>query len=113
MWRNAAHLLDMLIAARQASDFSRDLTWDQFQGSNLHQHAIAKALENIGEAARKISDEAKAAHPEVPWPEIIALRHRIAHDYFRLDLIRVWDIVQREVPALIAIIERLVPSEEP
>ncbi len=113
MWRDDAYLLDMLIAARDALEFSRSLTWEQFQTSSLHQHAIAKALENIGEAARKISAETRAAHPEIPWAQIIALRNRIAHDYFSLNLARIWDIVQREVPALIALIEPLVPPEEP
>ena len=113
MWRDAAYLLDMLIAARLCREFSQDLTWEEFQRSPLHQHAIAKALENIGEAALKISDETKAAHPEIPWPQIISMRHRIAHDYFRLDLLRVWEIVQNDVPALIVMVEPLVPPEEP
>lgn len=113
MWRDAAYLLDMLIAARQARAFSADLTWEAFRASSLHQHAIAKTLENIGEAARKISDETKTAHPEISWHAIIAFRHRIAHDYFRLDLLRVWEIVQNDVPALMALIEPLVPPEEP
>lgn len=112
MWRDDAYLLDMLIAARRALEFSRGLTWEQFEQSDLHQHAIAKALENIGEAARKVSEERKAAHPTIPWPQIVAMRHRIAHDYFRLDLVKVWEIVQKDVPALISAIEPLVPPEE-
>lgn len=100
MWRDDAYLLDMLIAAREAREFSTGLSWDEFRNSALHQHAIAKALENIGEAARKVSDETKAAHPEIPWNQIVALRHRIAHDYFRLDLVRIWEIVQEDLPAL-------------
>jgi len=113
MWRDEAYLLDMLIAAREAWEFSKDLSWEDFQQSSLHQHAIAKALENIGEAARKVSDEMKGAHPEIPWREIVALRHRIAHDYFHLDLVRIWQIVQEEVPVLIRLLEPLVPPEEP
>ena len=113
MWRDPALLLDMLIAAREAREFGEGLTWEEFQRSSLHQHAIAKALENIGEAARQLSDETKAAHPEIPWPQIIGLRHRIAHDYFHLDLVRMWEIVQHDVPALIGMIEPLVPPEEP
>ncbi len=113
MWRDAALLLDMLIAAREAREFSEGLTWEAFQRSSLHQHAIAQALENIGEAARKVSDETKAAHPEIPRSEIIALRHRIAHDYFHLDIVRMWEIVQHDVPVLIGMIEPLVPPEEP
>ncbi|WP_353846958.1 HepT-like ribonuclease domain-containing protein [Chloroflexus sp.] len=66
----------------------------------------------MGEAARKVSDETRAAHPEIPWNQIVALRHRIAHDYFRLDLVRIWKIVQEDVPALINQIEPLVPPEE-
>lgn len=112
MWRDAAYLLDMHLAAREAIDFSKDLTWEAFQQSSLHQHAIAKAIENIGEAARKISEETKNANPQIPWSQIIALRHRIAHDYFRLDLVRMWEIVQREVPTLIVLLEPLVPPEE-
>lgn len=112
MWRDEAYLLDMLLAARQALEFSRALTWEQFQQSPLHQHAIAKALENIGEAARKVSAETKEAHREIPWPEIVALRHRIAHDYFHLDLLKIWEIVQNDIPDLLASIEPLVPPEE-
>ncbi len=54
MWRDDAYLLDILIAARHTLEFSRDLTWEQFQQSRLHQHAIAKALENIGEAVETL-----------------------------------------------------------
>jgi uncharacterized protein with HEPN domain len=64
MWRDDAYLLDILIAARHARKFRGDLTWEQFRNSALHQHAIAKTLENVGEAAKKVSDEMKAAHPE-------------------------------------------------
>ncbi|RMG64660.1 MAG: DUF86 domain-containing protein [Calditrichaeota bacterium] len=113
MWRDEAYLLDMLIAAREALEFSREVTWEDFRKSSLHQHAIAKALENIGEAARKVSEETKAAHPEIPWRDIVALRHRIAHDYFHLDLVRIWQIVQEDVPALIKLLEPLIPPEEP
>mgnify|MGYP001576794972 CR=1 FL=1 len=58
--------------------------WEQFRNSALHQHAIAKALENVGEAAKKVFDEMKAAHPEVPWVPIMFMRNRNVHEYFRL-----------------------------
>lgn len=60
-----------------------------------------------------MSDEVKAAHPEIPWREIVALRHRIAHDYLHLDLVRIWQIVQEDVPVLIRLLEPLIPPEEP
>lgn len=112
MWRDEAYLLDMLIAAREARDFSEALTWETFENSSLHQYAIAKALENIGEAARKISEDTKCAHPEIPWREIVALRRRIAQDYLYLDLVRIWKTVQKEVPVVIRMLEPLFPPEE-
>jgi uncharacterized protein with HEPN domain len=97
MERDPALLLHMLLSAKDALQFSAELTWETFQASTLHQYAIAKALENIGEAARKVSNATKEAHPEISWSAIVALRHRIAHDYFSLDLLRIWDIVQNDL----------------
>jgi uncharacterized protein with HEPN domain len=113
MWRDDAYLLDILIAARHAVKFRGDLTWEQFRNSSLHQHAIAKTLENIGEASRKVSDEMRAAHPEIPWASIMSMRNRIVHEYFNLDLLKVWEVVTTDVPALIAAIEPLVPPDKP
>ncbi|MCS6938597.1 MAG: DUF86 domain-containing protein [Roseiflexus sp.] len=60
-----------------------------------------------------MSDSTKTAHPEIPWSQIIALQHRIVHDYFRLDLVKGWEIVQHDVPDLIGKLEPLVPPEDP
>ncbi len=113
MWRDDAYLLDILIAAQNAVKFSNGLTWEEFRQSPLHQHAIAKALENIGEAARKVSDDMKAAHPEIPWAQMMSMRNRIAHDYFRLDLLKIWETLKHDVPALVVVLEPLVPPESP
>jgi uncharacterized protein with HEPN domain len=59
-----------------------------------------------------VSNATKEAHPEIPWSAMVALRHRIAHDYFSLDLLRMWDIVQNDLPVLVEKLEPLVPSEE-
>lgn len=112
MWRDDAYLLDILIAARRVQEFSAGLTWEQFEQSSLHHYAIMKALETIGEAARKISAETKAAHPEIPWGELIGMRNRLIHEYFRIDLVKVWDVVQNNIPTLITLIEPLVPADE-
>lgn len=111
MWRDDAYLLDILIAAKRVIEFRKDPTWDQFQQSSLHQHAIAKALENIGEAAGKVSDETRSKLVSVPRTQIIAIRHRIVHDYFRLDLLKIWEIASSDVPSLITAIEPHIPPE--
>ncbi len=112
MWRDDAYLLDILIAAKRAKEFAADIAWTDFQKSSLHQHAIMKTLEIIGEAANKISQEVKDAHPEIPWKEIVGMRNRLIHEYFSIDAEKVWDTVQNDIPVLIKLVEPLVPPEE-
>ena len=109
---DAGYLLDMLLAARDATSFLAGLTWEQFENSRLHQNAVIKAIEITGEAASRISPQTRAAHPEIPWSEVIGMRHRLVHGYFEVDLQKVWDTVHRDLPLLIAQIEPLVPPEE-
>jgi uncharacterized protein with HEPN domain len=59
-----------------------------------------------------VSNETRAAHPEIPWSEVIGMRHRLVHGYFEVDLMKVWDTVHRDLPALSMLIEPLVPPEE-
>ena len=66
----------------------------------------------IGEAARRISEESRKAHAEVPWDDIVGMRNRLIHEYFRVDLRRVWDTVKYDVPGLIRLIAPIVPPEE-
>jgi uncharacterized protein with HEPN domain len=113
MQRDPAYLLDMLQAAREARRLCGGLTWDDFQKSTLHQYALVKLIEIIGEAARAISEETKAAHPAIPWVPIIDMRNHLIHRYFRIDLARVWDVLQNHLDPLIGQLEPLVPPEQP
>ena len=113
MWRDEAYLLDMLLAARKALEFARDLSWEQFAANDMVQYAIMHLVQTIGEAARKVSPEFKADHPEIPWPAIIGMRHRLVHEYFRIIPKEVWQVVEKDLPALIPALEPLIPPEEP
>jgi uncharacterized protein with HEPN domain len=111
MQRDEAYLLDMLIEARHSVEFLKDIPRQEFDNDRLRQHAVMRCLEIIGEAASRISQEFKREHPEIPWHEIIGMRNRLIHDYVKIDLEKVWDTVQRDIPVLIERIEPLVPPE--
>ena len=64
--RDASLLLDMLLAARDARSFLSGLIEEAFMTSRLHQNAVIRSLEVIGEAAGKISSETHSLHPEIP-----------------------------------------------
>jgi uncharacterized protein with HEPN domain len=67
MLRDEAYLLDILIAARKALAFVEGMTWETFTESELHQNAVMRPLEIIGEAAAHVSEPTRQAHPEIPW----------------------------------------------
>jgi len=77
MWRDEAYLLDILVAARKVLGFTKGVTWEEFQRSDLLQNAVMRPLEIIGEVARKISQETKDSHPEIPWNDMIGMRNRL------------------------------------
>ena len=111
MRQDDSYLLDMLVASRKAARFAQGLDHERFAQSDLHQNAIFKVLEIIGEAASRISDDTRKAHSEIPWADIVGLRNRIVHAYFEIDLTVVWNIVSDDVPALIRQLEEIAPPE--
>lgn len=112
MWRDDAYLLDMLLAARKVRDFTKNVTWEQFLDDELTQNAVMRQIQIIGEAARKVSLQYQQEHPEIPWQGIIGMRNRLVHEYFRIIPERIWDVVEKDIPELIRLIEPLVPPDK-
>jgi len=57
---------------------------DAFGASRLHQLAVVKALEIVGEAAGKVSQQFQQSHPQITWQDIVGMRHRRVHGYSQL-----------------------------
>lgn len=112
MRRDDAYLLDILIAARKALKFVEGIDRNNFEDNELVQNAVMRPLEIIGEASAKISKEFRKTHPDIPWREMVGLRNRLIHEYFRINFGAVWDTIHKDLPALIEIIEPLVPKED-
>lgn len=99
--RDAALILDMALAARDALSFVADLDEPAFLASRLHQNAVIHSLAVIGEAAGKVSPDFRSAHPEIPWRDITGMRHRLIHGYAEARLDVVWSVVRGRLPALL------------
>jgi uncharacterized protein with HEPN domain len=59
-----------------------------------------------------VSPALRAAHPQIPWRDIIGMRHRLIHDYEEIDLDQVWTVATERLGELIARLEPLIPPED-
>jgi uncharacterized protein with HEPN domain len=73
---------------------------DEFMDSHTLQDAVLRNLQTMSESTQYLSEALKATHPEIEWRRIAAFRNLLVHNYLGIDLARVWEIVQRDVPEL-------------
>lgn len=81
---------------------------DAFFQDELLQVWVIYHLQVIGEAAARLGPDFHAAHPQIPWPQIVAMRNILVHEYFGVDLEEVWLTVERDLPALKQQVEDLL-----
>lgn len=98
----AADNVQKFISGRQRADLDSD---------QMLVFAIVRALEIIGEAASKISEETRSAHGAIPWKAIIGMCNRLVHAYFDIDVRIVWVAVTEELPALLSQLKALAASD--
>jgi uncharacterized protein with HEPN domain len=91
---------DMLVEIKDATEFVEGYDVQSFLSDRRTMKAVAYSLQIMGEAARTISLQFKAEHPEVPWMKIIGMRHRIAHEYGAVNFRIVWTVVHEDLPSL-------------
>lgn len=83
-----------------------------FERDERTQSAVLYQLTILGEAAKRVSDPFRQQHPEVPWRKMSGTRDRIVHEYDRVSLDRVWEVLKDDLPALISALEPLEPKQQ-
>lgn len=106
--RDPVHLWDMLNAAQGVVSSLAGQTLAAYRKNEDLRLATERRIEIIGEAARRVSAEFKAAHPEVPWRLIVDQRNVLIHAYDEIDEERIWKLVKQEIPRLIEQLEELI-----
>ncbi|MBU4194114.1 MAG: DUF86 domain-containing protein [Actinobacteria bacterium] len=109
MRKDPDRLMDILEAIERIDRYTGEGR-NAFQENELIQTWTVHHLQIIGEAARKVSEGLREAHPEVPWKQLVAMRNILVHDYFAVDEERVWAVVQNELPKLKGQIEAIASS---
>jgi uncharacterized protein with HEPN domain len=101
----------MLESAREAAAFAAGKSLDDLTADRIRALAITRCIEIIGEAASAVTSEFRSSHPEIPWQVIVAMRNRLAHAYFSVDLPVVLDTAQQDLPPLIGLLEKIVEAD--
>lgn len=93
------HLVE---AAEKAIAYSRTRTRADLDDDELLRLAMTKLVEIVGEAAKHVSPELRAAHPGVPWTAAARMRDRLIHHYFDINLDILWQTLTSDLPQLVA-----------
>ena len=105
-------LRHMLDASEEAVSFINDQTRSSLDSNRMLALSLVRCVEIIGEAASQVTKEYKSSNPQIPWPEIVAMRNRLIHAYFDIDLDRVWDTVKDDLPLLILQLKKIIPRSQ-
>ena len=103
-------LFDILGAGRAIQDFVRRMTLVEYMADPRTRSAVERQFEILGEAFVRLRERDAETFVQFPQaPRIVGFRNRLIHGYNAIDQEAVWDVVQRHLPALLAVIERILP----
>src|SRR5260221_14183308 len=112
MFNDKAYLLDILHSANLILEFMYKIDYEAFLEDPMRQDAVVRRTEIIGEATKRLSQQFRDDHPEIPWKDMAGMRDKVIHRYDELDFEKIWDVIQKDIPALIAQIEPLIPPND-
>jgi uncharacterized protein with HEPN domain len=107
------YIHDMLDRAQRIKEYTKD-GHTTFLSDPMIQDAVCRNFEIVGEAAKRVSDTTRNLYPEIPWRFVAGFRDVLIHQYAGVDIGLVWERVEKDLPPLIASLEKILGNlEEP
>jgi uncharacterized protein with HEPN domain len=103
------HILDEIDFVLSATSGK---TLADVQEDGMLQRACSRSIEIIGEAAKNVSSALRKANPRIPWKQLAAMRDKLIHQYFGVNWVIVWDVIENHLPTLRRDIGALVSTIE-
>src|SRR5208283_6175136 len=97
-------LFDIRDCILLAREFTTGLSYEAFKESRLHFFAVTRALEIISEASRRLPDELRDRHPDLPWRDIRDAGNMYRHSYDNVVEAIIWKTVQEDLAPLLAVV---------
>jgi uncharacterized protein with HEPN domain len=111
--RDASHLEDMITYALDAIEMFGDADADALAGDKMRRYAVMRAVEVVGEAATRVSAEARASLPSVPWRAAVGMRNMLIRAYAGIDVKILADTVRRDFPSLVKVLREALGESAP
>lgn len=109
--RDELRLRHVLDAAALIAEFMKGVDHAGYLADRKLQDAVIRNLEVIGEACANLTEELRAANSDVPWTKAMAIRNRLIHGYFDVDLAIVWETVSVSLPHFVSQIRAILASK--
>ena len=91
---------DIVESISAIEEYTGTLTEEGFYKNKQARDAVIRRLEIIGEAAKNVPEDIRARYPAIPWKDIAGMRDVLIHEYFGVNLKRVWDVIKTHLPEL-------------
>ena len=102
------YLEDMREAGEKIRRYSSGHSLNSFSADEKTVDAVVRNLEILGEAAKRVPEDVRLANPQVDWYRISGLRDILIHQYFGIDLVIVWDIIENKLPILLNQLDQIL-----
>jgi len=101
-------LEDMRQSASKVKEYTRGLTYEDFINDEKTIDAVIRNFEIIGEASNRVDSSFRSFYSQLPWDRIRGFRNRIVHEYFGIDYLIVWTIIENDLEELIDQIDEIL-----
>jgi uncharacterized protein with HEPN domain len=103
---------DIIDAMDKAEIAVAGITFEHFRDDFIINFAVARALEIVGEATKRLPEEVRLAYPVVPWRAMAGMRDRIIHGYDNVNMHIMWDVVKQEIPKIKPHLQQILQDYE-